>query len=244
MIRFILIALFLAVFFTVSLLIIPVLLLVGVFSRKQRDRMSYAVVSWAFRFILLIAGTRVDVIGYDRIPKDKAVLYVGNHRSMFDIAINYALLPPCMGFVSKKEMAKFPILSWWMVLVNCLFLDRQNIKEGMKTIIAGTEKLKSGISMFIFPEGTRCKVEGEMLEFKEGSLKMAEKSGSLIVPVAMNNTGGCFEDQFPKVKKRHVIIEYGYPIDMTKMDREEKKHIGAYTRGVIMEMMQKNAELV
>ena len=194
MIRFILIVLFLGIFFTTSLLIFPVLLLVGLFSRRKRDRMSFAIVSWAFGFIVRIAGTKVDIIGYDNIPKDQAVLYVGNHRSMFDIAINYWKLPPLLGFVSKIEMKKFPFLSWWMVLVNCLFLDRENIKEGMKTIIKGAEQLKAGISMFIFPEGTRSKLESEMLEFKEGSLKMAEKAGVLIVPVAITNTSACFDD--------------------------------------------------
>lgn len=244
MIRFILIVLFLAVFFTLSIVILPFLLLVGLFSRRQRDKMSYAIVSWAFSFIILIAGTKIDIKGYKNIPKDKAVLYVGNHRSMFDIAINYAVLPPLVGFVSKLEMKKFPFLSWWMVLVNCLFLDRENIKEGMKTIIKGTEQLKAGISMFIFPEGTRSKKESEMLEFKEGSLKMAEKSGSLIVPVAITNTSACFEDHFPKVKKAHVIIEYGAPIDLSAMDKETRKHAGAYTRGVIQEMVNKNRELI
>lgn len=244
MIRFILIVLFLAVFFTLSIVILPFLLLVGLFSRRQRDKMSYAIVSWAFSFIILIAGTKIDIKGYNNIPKDKTVLYVGNHRSMFDIAINYAVLPPLVGFVSKLEMKKFPFLSWWMVLVNCLFLDRNNIKEGMKTIIKGAEQLKAGISMFIFPEGTRSKKENEMLEFKEGSLKMAEKAGTLIVPVAITNTSACFEDHFPKVKKAHVIIEYGEPIDLAAMDREDRKHAGAYTRGIIQEMVNKNRELI
>ena len=163
---------------------------------------------------------------------------------MFDIAINYWKLPPLVGFVSKLEMKKFPFLSWWMRLVNCLFLDRENIKEGMKTIIKGTERLKAGISMFIFPEGTRSKHEEDMLEFKEGSMKMAEKAGVLVVPVAITNTSACFEDHFPKVKKTHVIIEYGKPIDLSAMDKETRKHAGAYTRGIIQEMVSKNKERI
>ncbi|MBQ6815238.1 MAG: 1-acyl-sn-glycerol-3-phosphate acyltransferase [Lachnospiraceae bacterium] len=244
MIRFLLIVLFLAIFFICSLLIYPVLLVAGLISMDRRHKMSYAVVSWAFRFILFIAGTKITVIGRNRIPRDKAVLYVGNHRGFFDIVINYAVLPPVMGFVAKKEMKKIPFLSWWMMLVNCLFLDRKNIKEGLKTIIAGANNLKNGISMFIYPEGTRTRGDEPMLEFKEGSMKMAEKAGSLIIPVAMNNSSACFEDQFPRIKKAHVVVEYGEPIDMTKMSKEEVKHIGSYTRDVIQEMLDKNAELV
>lgn len=244
MIRFILVALFLAVFFLVSILIYPVLYIIGKFNIRKRHILSYKIVSGAFRFIMFISGTKVEVIGFDKVPKDKPVLFVGNHRSMFDIAINYWKLPPLLGFVSKIEMKKFPFLSWWMRLVNCLFLDRENIKEGMKTIIKGSERLKSGISIFIFPEGTRSKLESEMFEFKEGSLKMAEKAGVLIVPVAITNTSACFEDHFPKVKKAHVIIEYGKPIDLMTLDKETKKHAGAYTRGIIQDMVNKNRELI
>lgn len=245
MIRFTLIIIFLFFFFLISLFtFFPFLLIVGAFDEEKKNRMSHIIVSGAFRIIMFIAGTKVDVIGYGNIPKDKAVLYVGNHRSYFDIVINYAILPPCVGFVSKKEMKKIPVLAWWMVFVNCLFLDRNSIKQGMKIIVAGVEKLKKGISMFIFPEGTRSRKDNEMLEFKEGSLKMAEKAGSLIIPVAITNSSACLEDQFPRVKKAHVIVEYGKPIDLSCMDKEEKKHVGAYTRGIIQKTVNKNRELI
>ena len=244
MIRFISIILFLIVFFALGLVILPILLLIGLFSKKFKDKLSFFIVSKAFAFILIISGTKVDIKGYENIPKDKPVLYVGNHRSMYDIVINYAKLPPLVGFVSKIEMKKIPFLSWWMRMVNCLFLDRENIKEGLKTIIAGSEKLKNGVSMVIFPEGTRSRNEQEMLEFKEGSLKMAEKAGALIVPVAIRNSSACFEDQFPKVRKAHVIVEYGKPIDLKELDKEQRKLAGAYTRAIIQEMVNKNRELV
>ena len=80
-------------------------------------------------------------------------------------------------------MEKIPILRTWMANVNCLFLDRKNIKEGLKTILQGIEKVKNGISIWIFPEGTRNTNEDitELLPFKEGSLKIAEKSGCPVI---------------------------------------------------------------
>lgn len=244
MIRFGLVLIFLFFFFIVSLLLFVLLFFVGLFNKNLRDRISYAIVSWAFRVILVISGTKIDVIGRENIPMDKAALYVGNHRSIFDIVINYSILPPLMGFVSKKEIKKVPILNHWMTRMNCLFLDRENIKEGLKMIIAGTELLKSGISVFIFPEGTRAHHDEDMIEFKEGSLKMAEKSGAIIVPVAINNSSACFEDQFPRIKKAHVIVEYGKPIDISQLSKEDKKHVGAYAHDIIKEMVMKNRELV
>lgn len=86
-------------------------------------------------------------------------------------------------------------------------LDRSNIKEGLKTILTGIEKVKGGISMWIFPEGTRNKSEdpADLMEFHEGSLKIAEKSGCPVVPVAITGTDDVFERHMPWIRKSHVI---------------------------------------
>lgn len=244
MIRLILICLFIGLFFISSILLFFILFIIGLFSKKAKARISYAIVQNVLRVCLFIAGTKIEIIGLENVPKDRAVLYVGNHRSIFDILINYSLLPPLMGFVSKKEMKKYPFLNHWMKLVNCLFLDRDNIKEGLKTILQGVDQMKNGISMFIYPEGTRAKTDDAMIEFKEGSFKLAEKSGAPIVPVAINNSSACFEDHKPRVKKAHVIIEYGKPIEVTELSKEEKKHLGAHVHDIVKEMVMKNKELV
>ena len=77
--------------------------------------------------------------------------YGGNHRSYFDILVGYMTVPGLTGFVAKKEMLKIPLLRTWMQRVNCLFLDRVDIKEGLKTILEGIEKMNAGVSIWIFP---------------------------------------------------------------------------------------------
>ena len=72
--------------------------------------------------------------------------------------------------------------------LHCLFLDRKDIKQGLKTILEGIEKVKSGISICIFPEGTRNKVNDTFLPFHEGSFKIAEKSGCPIIPMSIYNS--------------------------------------------------------
>ncbi len=120
------------------------------------------------------------------------------------------------------------------------------MKQGLKMVLDSIQKLKSGVSICIFPEGTRNKGEDEteLMPFREGSLKMAEKSGCLIIPVAMNHNSAIFEDHLPKVKKVHTVIEFGEPIDPKTLDKEQKKFLGAYTRDRIIEMLKKNQELV
>lgn len=247
MIRFLSIILFLIVYFLLGIPVWGLLWIVGRFDKKKEQEMALALVQWGFRMILKgCSATKTTVIGYDRIPKNQPVLYVGNHRSYFDILIIYSLVPGLTGFVAKKEMEKIPFLSTWMRLVNCLFLDRKDMKQGLKVVLEGIEKLKGGISICIFPEGTRNRSsdELELMPFKEGSLKMAEKAGCLIIPVAMNNNAAIFENHFPKVKPVHTVIEFGEPIDARLLDKEQKKFLGAYTRERIIAMLKKNKELV
>jgi len=123
----------------------------------------------------------------------------------------------------------------------CLFLNRSDIKQGLKTILAGIENIKNGISMCIFPEGTRNKTEDLVLPFKEGSFKMATKTGCPIIPMALTNTSAIFEDHFPLVKPTTVILEYGTPIYPNELEKEEQKKIGAYCQRAIEEMLIKNA---
>lgn len=240
MIRLIMIIIFLIFYAIFSLIALPLLALLGRFKPQVRDRAAFRIVTDAFRIILFLAGTRLNVIGKERIPKDSAVLYVGNHRGFFDTVILYTLVPKLTGFVAKQEIKKVPILNLWMEYMNCLFLNREDIREGLKTILAGIEKMKTGISMCIFPEGTRSRGDSEtdMLPFKEGSFKLAEKSGCPIVPVALRNTADCLEKQFPRIRKANVTVEFGEPIYMSGLEKEEKKFIGAYTRDRIIEMLK------
>lgn len=245
--RVIIFAIFLILFLILGL---PVLLVLNLMGKKeawkyQSDLAALRIVQWAFRVMLFIAGTKQTIIGEENVPKDQPVLYVPNHRSYFDILLIYSRVPGLTGFVAKDSMIKFVILRDWMKKLYCLFLNRENPREGLKTILQGIEQIKAGISMCIFPEGTRNKGnEDELLEFKEGSMKMAEKTGCLIVPVALSHSAEIFENHMPWIRSCKVVVEYGTPIDPKALSRDEKKHLGAYCRDEIQRMLEKNHPMV
>lgn len=231
------------------ILSIPILIVewvIGKFKPYVKDISSLRIIQAVFRWILWLTGVEVTVIGEENVPKDQAVLYIGNHRSFFDILLTYTRCPRLTGYVAKVEMEKIPLLSSWMRYLHCLFLDRKDIKKGLKTILDGIELIKSGISVCIFPEGTRNRAESdlELLDFHEGSFKLATRTNCPIIPIAMNNTNAIFEKQFPKIKKTHVVIEYCKPIIPSELSKEDKRFIGKYTRNVILETLKKNEELV
>jgi len=244
MIRLILIAIFLILFFIASIPMWLVLWIVGKFNRPLKDIVSLRIVQWAFKVILFLAGTKTTVIGLENIPKDEPVLFVGNHRSYFDVLVTYSRMPRLTGFVAKKEIEKVPGLRVWMRMLYCLFLDRENVKEGLKTILKGVEYIKNGISIVIFPEGTRVRGNNEMLPFKEGSLKFAEKGGCKIIPMVQNNTSAIMEDQMPRIKAAKTILEFGKPIDVNELSKEDRKFLGPYTQNIIKEIYDKNQKLL
>ena len=137
-------------------------------------------------------------------------------------------------------MIHAPLLKQWMDLLNCLFLNRKDIKQGLKTILKGIDQVKSGVSVWICPEGGRNMNPDvtNVKEFKEGSLKIAEKGKVPIVPVAIYGTYEIWEEHLPYMKKSKVIIEYGNPIIIDELTDNEKKKLGAYTRSKIVDMLE------
>lgn len=241
--RIIFLILFLIVFFILSIPLFVIEYLIGKRNPRKKVASSQKIVVGAFHIILWICGVKRTVIGVDNVPKDEAVLYVANHRSYFDIPVAYVTVPTLTGFVAKKEISKVPFLRVWMRYLQCLFLDRNDIKEGLKMVLQGIEQIKAGYSIFIAPEGTRSQ-GAEMLPFKEGSFKMAEKTGCAIIPVSISNTEEIFENHTPWVKKAHVIIEFGKPIYPNTLDKEQRKFLGSHVQSIIKETLDKNAPLI
>lgn len=243
MLRLILMLLFLFVFFIISIPLFLFEFILGKFNHRRMVASSQAIVVHVFYVILFICGVKNTVIGRENVPKNEAVLYISNHRSYFDILVAYSSVPTLTGFMSKKEIGKIPFLRTWMNFLQCLFLDREDIRQGLKTVLKGIDQVKAGYSVFISPEGTRNQ-EVEMLPFKEGGFKIAEKTGCAIIPVSITNTDEVFENHVPYIRKAHVIIEYGKPIYPKDLSKEELKHLGAHVQDIIRETLIKNASLV
>ena len=198
---------------------------------------------FAMKGIWLLAGGRATVLGLENIPEDHPVLFVGNHRSIFDISLAGSLIKHPCGFVAKKELQGTPI-TLIMEEIHCLFLDREDPRQGLKTILTAIDYVKSGISMFIFPEGTRCKVEGTFLPFHAGSFKIATKAKVPIVPVTIVGMGDVFEDHYPRLKWAPVVIEFGKPIETADMDRNAQKDLPDKVKALMEETYKKNSELI
>ncbi len=227
-----------------TLLVYPFSRLVGLFNRRGQDLISLRFVQYKLRLCRFLCGAKVEYIGLEYLPKKgESVVYISNHRGFFDIIATYPIFPDCTGFVAKKEMKPWPLIGWWMSSVYCLFLDRKDRRQGIATILEGVEQVKKGISMWIFPEGTRSKVEGEMLPFKHGSFKLATKANAPIVPVAINGSGKIFDDHVPIIKAGKVRVEFLEPIETKNLTDEELQALPERVHAIILEKVKAHAEL-
>ena len=144
----------------------------------------------------------------------------------------------------KPEKDSGPLMEYGLYELP-LLIDRENMRQGVKTIMQAAELAKNGTSIFIFPEGTRNKSgdETNLAPFHDGSFKVSQRGKVPIVPVTFNNSESIFEKHIPKIISSKVVVEFGDPVNWDDMDKATQKHVGEHFRGIILETLLKNQEL-
>lgn len=160
----------------------------------------------------IFLNIKIHVTGMESLPKEKFLL-VGNHRGAMDPLLTMGVLRKYnMGFVSKKEVYKVPVISRLMHRCFCPKLDRGDIKEEAKTIIRASKLVKSGeASIGIYPEGKRNKTDEPLLPFLNGAFKIAKKANSDIVVAVIKNSELIFKNA--PFKRTHVYLDFIGVID-------------------------------
>jgi 1-acyl-sn-glycerol-3-phosphate acyltransferase len=201
-------------------------------SVNERDKYIHQVPDYFGKMMIGVTGSKVEVKGLENIPKDQAVLFVSNHQSNFDIPLLMGYLNKPMGFISKVELSKIPIVRQWMENMNCVFMDREDRRQSLQAIKDGIAKLQNGHSLVIFPEGTRSKGD-KMGEFKSGSFHLALKSGVPIVPLRINGTYNILESNGNRIKPANISLEAFSPVDPAELGLTDPKAISSYVQQII-----------
>lgn len=195
------------------------------------DFVYTTVSNWAMKRIK-DSGATITVHNQERIPTDKNVLFISNHQSDFDIAIFLAMVKKQKGFVAKIELKKVPILGTWMKNINCVFMDRKDLKQSLETILKGIKLLKEGKSLVVFPEGTRSKSD-TMGDFKAGSFKLATKSKVPIIPVTICSSYKIMEGNKYKIKPASVDVYIHEPIYTDELTKDKLSELPETVKTII-----------
>ncbi|MDO4488335.1 MAG: lysophospholipid acyltransferase family protein [Eubacteriales bacterium] len=239
--RTILILILIVLYMILSIPLLLFELILRAFNKDESERQCQIIIIQLMKLINFISGVKTTVIGEENVPKDEAVLYVPNHRSLFDFTTTVPVFRMPSIYIGKKEFMYFPIFGIWVYLIGTLLIDRKNRRKGLGTIAEAIKKVKEGKNCVIFPEGTRNKGDQEEpLRFREGSLRISSKTGCKVVPVAIIGSRDIYELHKPWVKPGKVKIVFGKPIDPATLSAEELKNYGAYTREKIVELIKAN----
>jgi len=166
---------------------------------------------WA-RIHLRISGIHVVMEGVKRIHHPPYI-FMCNHQSALDIFSLLSCLPLPFKWIAKRELFFIPFFGWAIKRAGYISLDRKNPREAIKAMDEAARRIREGLNIIIFPEGTRSK-DGRLLPFKKGGFSLALRSGVPIVPVGIQGTNRLQpKGSFVPKEKGIVYIRIGTPID-------------------------------
>lgn len=176
---------------------------------------------WA-RSLLCVSGVKVKVEGLHHINPSEAYVFAANHQSQFDIFTLLGHLPIQFRWLAKSELFRIPVFGAGMRGAGYIPIDRSDRRKAFKSIDLAAQQVREGISIVIFPEGTRS-LDGKLQSFKKGGFHLAIKSGRPIIPVSIIGAFSILPKKGFKIRPRTVQVYIGKPIpteNVTVRDRD------------------------
>jgi len=167
------------------------------------------------KIILFVSGVKLNVKINPNIDKNKEYIIVSNHLSYLDIPILMRALPLNIRFIYKKSLSKIPFFGWSLFLGGYIPIDRKNARNALESLKKAARRVKDGISIAIFPEGTRSET-GVTADFKKGIFMLAEFANVEIVPVTIINSNNILRKNSFKIYPGFVKVIIDNPIKFNK----------------------------
>ena len=191
--------------------------------------------------LLKILGIRIRVFAENWPEKGKNYVFMCNHQSQLDIPVLERVLKDYnIRFLAKKSLFDIPFFGWGIKALGYVPVEREDPKEGLKSLLACVEKLKEGFSLVVFPEGTRSRT-GELLPFKIGGFLIPIKAGVPVCPVAIWGTIEILPkgSLWMKLKKREVKVYIGPVIDVSGLTLKDKNLLAERVREALLKGLEK-----
>jgi 1-acyl-sn-glycerol-3-phosphate acyltransferase len=187
---------------------------------------------WA-RWILATSGVHVDAEGLENIAPDQSYVVMSNHQSAFDIAAIADTLPLSWRFVAKRELTRIPFFGWGMVAAGHIVIDRSDNESSIRTLKGAAERVRSGTTVVVFPEGTRSRT-GEMGPFKSGGFHLALEAGVPILPTTVSGSRRITPPKSLRISPGRILVRYGKPISTEGLAKDDREQLKAEVRQAIL----------
>jgi 1-acyl-sn-glycerol-3-phosphate acyltransferase len=188
------------------------------------------------RWILATFRIRVDIEGRENVPTNAPVILMLNHQSLIDIAAIVDSLPRSLSFrfVAKKELVRVPIFGWALYASGHIIIDRGQREKAVRSLRRAAERIRSGTSVILFPEGTRSPT-GSLRPFKSGPFHLAVEAQVPIIPVTVSGSQRITPKGSLVVHPGAVKIVYGKPIPTRGLSLADRQSLKARVRAAIIQ---------
>ena len=188
-------------------------------------------------WVTSFAGVKIVVQNRANLVPDQPYVFMANHASSLDIWAVFVAIPRRIRLIAKKQLARIPFFGWVMWAGRFIFIDRQNAVAARRSIEAAGQRIRSGDSVLLFPEGTRTR-DGTLGAFKKGGFHLALKAGVPIVPVALRGTRELMPRGSLLLRSGTMTVIIGEPIATQGLSDEERATLNDKVRGVVEAMLR------
>jgi 1-acyl-sn-glycerol-3-phosphate acyltransferase len=185
--------------------------------------------------LLWISGARVELEPLPPLDWRQPFIFVMNHQSMLDIPLAFAGLPANLRFVAKHVLRYVPFLGGYMWMTGMVFVDRSNRSQAVASLRAAAARIRNGVSILAYPEGTRS-LDGRIRAFKKGVFVLALEAGVPVVPVAIEGTGKVLPTGGMKIRSGVVRMKVGTPIVTAGRGPQERDALIAEVRAQLIQL--------
>jgi 1-acyl-sn-glycerol-3-phosphate acyltransferase len=194
------------------------ILLFPVLSPKRRHIFASIWCGFVLGWLQICCGVKYIVYGLENLPNTPAVI-LANHQSSWETILFYKLVFP-VSPILKKELTKIPFWGWSMRLLKPIAIDRSKPRgAGRSVLLQGIDRIQSGNSIIVFPEGSRSNY-GSVKRFSRGGAKLAIAANTGIIPIA-HNAGYCWPAHRFIKKPGVVTVVIGEKMELGERDANE-----------------------
>ncbi len=183
---------------------------------------------WIFRS----CGLRLEIEGLEHVRRAQPVVIMSNHQSVLDIGALVLSLPISWRFVAKRELLRIPFFGWALALSGQIMIDRSDRARSVASLKRAARRIRSGVNVIIFPEGTRS-TSGALRPFKSGGFHLAIEAGAPIVPATVSGSFELIPKRSLKVRSGTIKVVYGAPIPTEGLGVEDRHRLKQRVREAI-----------
>jgi 1-acyl-sn-glycerol-3-phosphate acyltransferase len=231
----------LLVIFAVTVPAALLILLLGPFDR-QGKYVQHVTSLWT-KMILTVGGVVLNVKGLGQIDLKRQYVFMVNHQSNIDIPVLIQSLSGSrLRWIAKRELLWVPFFGWAMWAAKHITVDRSDQFHALRSFKKAKERMKDGVSLVVFPEGTRSS-EGDLLPFKRGGFLLALETGTPIVPVTINGSGAILPKGDWRLRGGQIEVIFGPPVSVENYHLGTTRALSAHVRELMVRNLYSEAHL-